>query len=187
MSSLSSAVRLCILTLQHTQTYTPTPITIQKKVFQTHVHYPWFCSAAWAWWAVVMSPPERRGQRRPGNSLDMPPIHSLSKHSYSLTGTESQDPPSPEKMTSPQAKIMASTSPKMKAKSHGHSTTLHPWTRNKHRLRAWINAAHRVSGSSTAVESGRISRRHLRINTRTTKSGTTKNQDCCDTIINSQN
>ena len=135
-----------------------------------------------------MSPPERRGQRRPGNSLDMPPppIHSLSKHSYSLTGTESQDPHPQKKMTSPQAKIMASTSPKMKAKSHGHST-LHPWTRNKHRLRAWINAAHRVSGSSTAEESGRISRRHLRINTRTTKRGTTKYQDCCDTIINSQN
>ena len=81
---------------------------------------------------------------------------------------------------------MASTRPKMKAKSHGHSTTLHPWTRNKHRLRAWINAAHRVSGSSTAEESGRISRRHLRINTRTNKRGTTKYQDCCDTIINSQ-
>ena len=47
-------------------------------------------------------------------------------------------------MTSPKEKILWPR----QGQNKGHITKLHPWTRNKHRLQAWINTAHRVNRSS---------------------------------------
>ena len=66
------------------------------------------------------------------------------------------------------------------------NSDMHPWTRNKHTLRAWINAAHRVSGSSTAEERWQNIKKAPENQHQNNQRGTTKYQDCFDTIINSQ-
>ena len=123
MSNLSSAAQYCIPTLQHkkTQENLPTHTYYNPKVPHRNMYTsPWFCSAVWAWWAIVMSPLEMEGQkggqsqRRPWPSLDMslPPRLPPSKQiTVEPTLSRKIPPPPPKKKRTTNKKPQKNSAP----------------------------------------------------------------------------